>query len=96
MQEAAIDLEKSRINHHFSTSLKEINGVEGDRILIGQKLRLRQASTVTHVVERGDALWEIARAYGMTVGELKELNGLTSDRIYPGQELNLSSERAAR
>ena len=29
VQEAAIDLEKSRINHHFSTSLKEINGVEG-------------------------------------------------------------------
>ena len=77
------------------SALKEINGVEGDRILIGQKLRLRQVSTVTHVVERGDALWEIARAYGMGVGELKELNGLVSDRIYPGQELTLNSERAA-
>ena len=78
------------------STLKEINGVEGDRILIGQKLRLRQVSTATHVVERGDALWEIARAYDMKVGELKELNGLTSDRIYPGQELTLNSERASR
>ncbi len=78
------------------SALKEINGVEGDRILVGQKLRLRQVSTATHVVERGDALWEIARAYGMKVGELKELNGLTSDRIYPGQELTLNSERASR
>ena len=76
------------------SALREINGVEGDRILIGQKLRLRQASTAIHVVERGDALWEIARAYGMTVGELKELNGLASDRIYPGQELELNSEKA--
>ncbi len=78
------------------SALKDINGIEGDRILIGQKLRLRQVSTATHVVERGDALWEIARAYGMKVGELKELNGLTSDRIYPGQELTLNSDRASR
>jgi len=78
------------------SALKEINGVVGDRILIGQKLRLRQVSTATHVVERGDALWEIARAYGMKVSELKELNGLASDRIYPGQELMLNADRAAR
>lgn len=71
--------------------LMEINGLTGTRILIGQKLRLKTASSQTHVVERGDALWEIASAYGMTVQELKALNGLTSDRIYPGQELQLGA-----
>jgi len=70
--------------------LRELNGIESDRILVGQKLRLRATPAATHIVERGDALWEIARAYGMTVDELKRLNGLTSDRIYPGQELKLS------
>ena len=76
--------------------LRERNGIEGSKILVGQKLRLKPASTATHMVERGDALWEIARAYGMTVDELKELNGLTSNRIYPGQELKLNVKKAER
>ena len=76
--------------------LKELNGIEGDRILVGQKLRLRATPSARHIVERGDALWEIARAYSMRVAELKKLNGLTSNRIYPGQELVLSPEKSRR
>jgi LysM repeat protein len=71
--------------------LRNINGLNGDQILIGQKLRLKQASNDVHLVERGDALWEIARAYGISVNLLRELNNLNSDRIYPGQELKLIS-----
>lgn len=74
--------------------LKELNGIENDRILVDQKLRLRPTPNATHIVERGDALWEIARAYSMTVTHLKQLNGLTSNRIYPGQELQLSIEES--
>ncbi len=76
--------------------LKELNGIENSRILVGQKLRLKAAPRATHIVERGDALWEIARAYGMTVGELQQLNGLKSSRIYPGQELKLNVEKSRR
>ena len=76
--------------------LKDLNGIEGDRILVGQKLRLRATPSARHIVERGDALWEIAQAYSMSVAELKELNGLTSNRIYPGQELVLSPEKSQR
>ena len=76
--------------------LKELNGIENSRILVGQKLRLKSAPRATHIVERGDALWEIARAYSMTVGELQQLNGLESSRIYPGQELKLNVEKARR
>jgi len=76
--------------------LRRINGLEGDRIYVGQKLRLREAARTVHIVESGDALWEIARAYGIPVDELKRMNGLTSDRIYPGQELQLSAAAAAR
>lgn len=71
------------------SELVDLNGIEGSKILIGQKLRLKTTPAAIHIVERGDALWEIARAYGMTLKELKRLNGLTMDRIYPGQELKL-------
>ena len=76
--------------------LRRLNGVDGDRILVGQKLRLKETPVATLIVERGDALWEIARAYSMTVAELKELNGLRGDRIYPGQELKLNPKKAKR
>jgi LysM repeat protein len=49
-----------------------------------------------HIVESGDALWEIARAYGTSVAELRVINGLRNDRIYPGQELKLTSDAADR
>ena len=77
-------------------ALRELNGIEGSKILVGQKLRLKATPTASHIVERGDALWEIARAYGMSVAELKGLNDLASDRIYPGQELKLSGKIANR
>jgi len=76
------------------SQLKNINGLSGDRISVGQKLRLKQADSTVHIVENGDALWEIARGYGMTVTEIKELNGMLSDRIYPGQELKLTGKAA--
>jgi LysM repeat protein len=80
--------------HHGLTvgELTAINGLTGDRIIVGQKLRLKQAASTVHLVENGDALWEIARGYGMSVQAIKDLNGLTSDRIYPGQELKLTGQ----
>ncbi len=75
------------------SQLQSLNALDGDRILIGQKLRLKDAASTVHIVERGDALWEIARAYGISVYRLKMLNGLRSNRIYPGQELKLYSDR---
>ncbi|MBW2284681.1 MAG: LysM peptidoglycan-binding domain-containing protein [Deltaproteobacteria bacterium] len=73
------------------SDLKEINGIKGSKILVGQKLRLRTAPAHNHIVERGDSLWEIAHAYGMTLKELKKINGLTSNTIYPGQKLQLGT-----
>jgi len=77
-------------------SLKRINGLNGDRITVGQKLHLRAAEASVHIVERGDALWEIARAYGMSLDDLKQRNGLTSNRIYPGQELVVGAAEAPK
>jgi LysM repeat protein len=77
------------------SQLKRINGLDNDRIYVGQQLRLREADMSSHLVERGDALWEIAKTYGMKVNELKDINNLTSDRIYPGQVLKLIAPTAA-
>ncbi len=71
------------------SELREINGIEGSRILVGDKLRIRNTPAAKYIVERGDALWEIARAYDMSVDDLMRLNDLSSHRIYPGQELQL-------
>lgn len=46
------------------------------------------ANTVTHVVQRGEYLYQIARAYGVSWTAVAELNGiLDPNRIDPGTEL---------
>lgn len=89
----------SRIAQRHGTTierLQSINDLTGDRIFVGQQLRLREVSSAVHIVERGDALWEIAAAYGISLARLKELNGLVSDQIYPGQELRLNGDSAPK
>ena len=46
-----------------------------------------QSGAVYHVVEPGQALWQIAIAYKVKINDIKSLNGLTADVIYPGQKL---------
>jgi len=40
-----------------------------------------------YVVRRGDTLWEIARAHGVSISSIKKANNLSSNRIYPGRKL---------
>lgn len=42
---------------------------------------------IYHVVQKDEALWSIAVAYGTTIAELKILNNLASDEIFEGQRL---------
>jgi membrane-bound lytic murein transglycosylase D len=42
-----------------------------------------------HVVRRGDTLWDIAQAYGISHRAIKRWNGRRSSRLYPGQKLVL-------
>lgn len=46
----------------------------------------------TYVVQKGDTLYRIAKAHGLSVAELKRLNGLTADLIHPGQVLRVGQE----
>lgn len=45
--------------------------------------------TVTHTVRRGESLWTIARAYGITESALRSANGISGSRIVAGQELSI-------
>lgn len=47
----------------------------------------RDGSGVYHVVERGETLWRISKAYGVSVAEIKEANGLRDDLLSVGQRL---------
>lgn len=44
-----------------------------------------------YVVKKGDSLWSIARANGLTVDELKSLNNLSSNVLHIGDTLLISS-----
>ena len=46
-----------------------------------------QAGNIYHIVQPGQALWQIAIAYKVKINDIKSLNGLTSDVIYPNQKL---------
>ncbi len=56
---------------------------------------LTLALAQTYTVQKGDTLYRIARAHGLSVAELMRLNGLTSERIFPGQKLKVSPREAA-
>lgn len=72
-------------------------------IVAGKKLRIptryapkriarKPASSVSrkstiHVVRSGDNLWNIAKRYGTTTGEIQKLNSLPNSRLHIGQRL---------
>lgn len=70
-------------------SIATINGIDSpDTITAGQRLMIvENASALVRRVAKGDTLWGIARAYGVTVDSIRKANSLTGDVIIPGQLL---------
>lgn len=89
----------SVIAHRFGTSvrqLKNLNGLSGTLIRVGQRLRVNrdvtEAGEVTwYRVRRGDSLWSIAKRFRVSVRDLKILNNLRSSLIRAGRMLMISS-----
>jgi len=85
--------------------LRSANGLRGNLINAGQKLRIPTTGDVavaasknnvvaanefTHRVSRGDTLWTIANRYGTSVKQLRRANSRTSDSLQVGQVLKIS------
>lgn len=90
------------------SQLKRINGMRGNRIRIGQRLRVpagRQPRKViaaaathkasVHVVQRGESLWDLAQRYGTSVAAIKRSNHLNSGQLRIGQRLQLTGAASA-
>jgi membrane-bound lytic murein transglycosylase D len=83
-------------SHNVSVEkLKSWNGLSDDKILVGQKLKVKEMPQM-HIVSEGENLSMIAGKYGMSLGEIKQLNDLNTDVIVPGQKLMLSGEKLVK
>ena len=89
----------SVLAHRFGTSvrkLKRLNGLSGNLIRVGQRLRVNEDVTKTgeatwYRVRRGDSLWSIAKRFRVSVQDLKMLNNLRSSMIRAGRMLMIAS-----
>ena len=73
-----------------SATMVVINGtpaLQGQMIPMAIVSTPNQAGEVYHIVQEGQALWQIAIAYKVKINDIKTLNKLSSDVIYPGQKL---------
>jgi LysM repeat protein len=69
--------------------LKQINGLQSDLLIVGQKLRV----PIMYEVIPGDTLWKLSKAFNSTVQLIKTTNRLTSDVIYVGQKIKIPPKK---
>lgn len=76
-------------------ALRQLNGLHGDHIVVGQRLRLRDsaetatAASTTYRVRRGDTLWSIAQRFNVSMEAIRSLNGLRGSAIRAGDVLRI-------
>lgn len=88
----------ARAHRTSVAAIRQSNNLRGNRIYPGQMLTISGGGGTVQVagggsyrVQRGDALWDIARAHGSTVAAIQGSNNLRNSRIYPGQLLTIPS-----
>ncbi|HLS28373.1 MAG TPA: LysM peptidoglycan-binding domain-containing protein [Opitutales bacterium] len=79
------------------SDLRALNGLQGDHLVIGQKLIIKPAPPPAQIytVKSGDTLGQIAQRHKTSVAAIQKANKLSGDRIFPGQELVISGGNGA-
>lgn len=84
----------SAIARRYGTTVQALmayNSLTSTTIYVGQRLLLPGANNpgpaISHVVQRGETLFRLARRYGTSVAAIKAANNLRADTIYVGQQL---------
>lgn len=79
------------------------NNLDGDKILIGQRLTIysdrtvsnENTSTQVHTVATGENLTLIANKYNVSINDLMNWNNLSSDVIHVGQKITLNAQKTS-
>lgn len=82
--------------------LKQWNGLTGNNIKVGQKLKVKAASSsqakpaeatgeyTTYTVKSGDSFYSIAQNYpGISAQNIMDFNGLKSSKLKPGMKIKI-------
>ncbi len=84
--------------YHVSiASVQKLNNINGNKIIIGQELKIPKSSDVSsnqskdgyHIVDNGETLYSIAIKYNTSVQKIKKINNLSSSKIIVGQKLKV-------
>jgi membrane-bound lytic murein transglycosylase D len=81
--------------------IKRANSLTSNRIYAGMTLMvpgrissntgsLAEKDFILYTIKKGDSLWEIAKAFNVTVNDLARWNGISrNSRLYPGNKLKI-------
>jgi membrane-bound lytic murein transglycosylase D len=92
----------------FDTSvsaIREMNEMgNSSNIKVGQKLKIPGSAAssasstpkveeITHVVKKGEGLWDISRQYGVTIEDIVKWNGLKDTKIKVNEKLKIKTTK---
>ncbi|KXZ40392.1 Copper amine oxidase N-terminal domain-containing protein [Alkalithermobacter thermoalcaliphilus JW-YL-7 = DSM 7308] len=82
------------INNHTMVSVRFLSEHLGFTAIWNEQTKTITINTSgkNHVVQPGDTLWRLSRAYNVSIDDLKRANNLTSDTIIVGQNLIIPSK----
>lgn len=91
----------SQLAKKYGTTVGDImrfNGMNTDsKLFVGEKVKIPEAGQTvvastakTHIVEKGETLYQLSKKYGVTVNQLRDWNNITGNNIQIGQTLKVS------